>query len=93
MTIATGAPAASAASAATLLEAVAAQDGVDHLQVNGAQPLDEASGAAARGGGLRLRESRRLAARESISPPRSCAAAASGWAWRTSSPDSPVRTR
>ena len=42
-----------------LVEAVAAQDGVDHLEVNGAQPLDDASCAAARGGGLPFR-SRRL---------------------------------
>ncbi len=74
------------------LQPVAAQDGVEHLQVDRPEPGHEArrsgrsaggSGGAVRGGGL-------VAHRYA---PQVTAAAGSGWACSTSSPASPVRTR
>ena len=71
------------------LEPVAAQDGVEHLQVDRPEPGHETRrsgrsagrGGAVRGGGLGAHRSPQVTA------------AGSGWAWRTSSPASPVRTR
>ena len=86
ITIATGAPAASAASSATRAEPLAGQHRVHHLQVDGAQALDERRRGGRRPGRPRSRPDRGLAP----TPSYACAAK-SGWACSVSSPDSPVR--
>ena len=93
-TIATGAAGRLGGQRGHALQAVAAQHGVDHPQVDRAQALDQRAGG--RGGGRRSSGcSRRVVpARAPGAAQRAAAvAAASGWAWRISSPDSPVRTR
>ena len=90
-------------------EPVAAQDGVEHRQVHLPQPRHEGRRAAGGGrrpaGGRRLVEAARrggacvVRSRRPEHPsssrgrPQAVAVAASGCAWSTSSPDSPVRTR